>query len=302
MTEALEIPMEQEEELRIWEAFKQAAPTALTGQQEEDPLDKDRAHKFRKPDGKGETRGSEGDGGRPSKGQGQHRGNTPSRGGGRWDSQNWGGGNWRKQDHDDALQSLKAMVSQLAKLCLRHEDSINLWRAESSYVLFVRTGIPGSLVPALYAAKSEWQKLKEETTEKIKRPMRCILFSCLLKEMSDRLKLLQSDKERRASMEKLGWLQKDDFQRLRWDAKMKKHVRDDEAASISYEDVLTVIQSMMTKCNTVEALLRFHPTRPLTEQMQEGTVAFCCSFRCRVRAGFSCMLTWASFVTAGPPW
>lgn len=51
--------MPQDEELRIWNAFKQVAPTALTGHNEEDPLDKDRANKFRKPDGKGETRGSE---------------------------------------------------------------------------------------------------------------------------------------------------------------------------------------------------------------------------------------------------
>ena len=64
------------------------------------------------------------------------------------------------------------MVVQLAKLCLRHEDSINMWRAESSFVLFVRTGIPGSLVPALFAAKAEWTKMKEETPEKVKRPMR----------------------------------------------------------------------------------------------------------------------------------
>ena len=73
--------------------------------------------------------------------------------------------------------------------------------------------------------KSEWQKLKEESPEKVKRPMRCMLFSCLLKEMTDRLTLLRADKERRESMEKLGWLQQDEFQRLRWDAKLKKNAK-----------------------------------------------------------------------------
>ena len=102
--------------------------------------------------------------------------------------------------------------------------------------------------------------------------MRNMLFSCLVKEMSERLTILRSDSVRRQSMEKLGWLEGEDFQRLKWDAKLKKTVKDTETSVISYEDVLAVLQSMLTRCNTVEALLRFHPTRPIAEQMQEGTV------------------------------
>ena len=41
MAEALDQPMNEEEELNIWSAFKQAAPNATTGQ-DEDALDKDR--------------------------------------------------------------------------------------------------------------------------------------------------------------------------------------------------------------------------------------------------------------------
>ncbi|CAE7335092.1 unnamed protein product [Symbiodinium sp. KB8] len=108
--------------------------------------------------------------------------------------------------------------------------------------------------------------------------MRNMLFSCLVKEMTERLTILRPDAKRRESMEKLGWLKGEDFQRLKWDAKQKKTVQDTETSVISYEDVLAVLQSMMTRCNTVEALLRFHPTRPITEQMQEGTVAFLLQF------------------------
>ena len=64
---------------------------------------------------------------------------------------------------------------------LRHEDSVNLWRAESSYVLFVRTGKPSSLVPSLFAAKAEWKALKDAQPEKVRRPMRNVLFSCLVR-------------------------------------------------------------------------------------------------------------------------
>ena len=164
-------------------------------------------------------------------------------------------------------------------------------------MLFVRTGIPGSMVP-----KSEWQKLKEESPEKVKRPMRCMLFSCLLKEMTDRLTLLRADKERRESMEKLGWLQQDEFQRLRWDAKLKKNVRDEESSAISYDEALTVLQSMLTKCSTVEALQRFHPTRPLTEQMQEGTVAFLLQFSLQSESGLQLYTDMSKLCHCGQRW
>ena len=51
----LEVPMDLEEEERIWSAFKQASPTELTGGA--DALDKERASKFRKPEGKGYSKG-----------------------------------------------------------------------------------------------------------------------------------------------------------------------------------------------------------------------------------------------------
>ncbi|CAE7253479.1 unnamed protein product, partial [Symbiodinium necroappetens] len=294
MTAELEVPMEQEEELRIWAAFKQAAPQTA----ESLALEVDRSAKFHKPEGKGDSKGpdakmtdekeaennpgsSQGSRGRQSNGQGskgygQQGGYQRSRNQNSWGSGRWS--NWKKDDEDEAIAMLKTLVGQLARLRLRHEDSINMWRAESSFVLFVRTGIPGSLVPSLFAAKTERQKLKEEQPEKVKRPMRNMLFSCLLKEMFDRLQLLRGDTERRGSMERLGWLKGEDFQRLRWDSKLKKNVKDEESSVISYEDVMTILQSMLTRCNTVEALLRFHPTRPITEQMQEGTVAFLLQF------------------------
>ncbi|CAE6911687.1 unnamed protein product [Symbiodinium sp. CCMP2592] len=157
-------------------------------------------------------------------------------------------------------------------------DAVNLWRAESSFVLFVRAGIPGSLVPALFAAKSEWQKLRETNPEQVKRPLRSVLFSCLVKEMHDRLQTLKEDEQRRASMIKLGWLKENSFQKLRWDAKLKKRVVDEEGPTLLYDDAMAILQEMMTKCSTVEALLRFRPTRPITDQMPEGTVAFLLQF------------------------
>ena len=86
-------------------------------------------------------------------------------------------------------------------------------------------------------------------------------------------------------METLGWIKGDDFQKLMWDSKLKKNVIDKEGIITKYDDVLTILQGMMMKCNTVEALLRFHPTRPITEDMPVGTVAFLLQFSLVNEAG-----------------
>ncbi|OLP87780.1 hypothetical protein AK812_SmicGene30970 [Symbiodinium microadriaticum] len=276
-TNRLEEPMEQGEELDIWNAFKKAAPTDTTGPSA-DALDKDKAAKFRKPDGKGDSKthggGGRGGDGQRSKGNGQpaQRGRHQQGWSGHWGNQAW------RTDDQSEIAALKALLTQLARLCLRHEDAVNLWRAECSFVMFIKTGIPGSLVPALFAAKTEWVKLKEASPEKVKRPMRCILFSCLLREVHDRLVQLRDDTQRRQAMEKLGWLKDGHFQKLRWDAKLRKQVPDEERTTLKYEDAIEVTQAMMTRCNTVEALLRFHPTRPITDDMPVGTVAFLLQF------------------------
>ena len=127
---------------------------------------------------------------------------------------------------------LRAKVELLVKLVLRHEDSINIWRAECSFVLFVKTGVPGSLVPALFAAKDEWQRIKTAKPETVKSPMRCVLLSCLVRELHNRLQILQKDTARRESMAKLGWIRDDMFQRLRWNATSKKVEIDAEGTPI----------------------------------------------------------------------
>ena len=169
----LEVPMDLEEEERIWSAFKQASPTELTGGA--DALDKERASKFRKPEGKGDSKGPDVDnaddkaveaatgsteddkqllvsppsrGSQRSKGQGQGQRQSGGGGGyqrssnqGGWGSNKWS--NWKKAEDEDKMATLTFLVGQLAKLCLRHEDSINMWRSESSYVLFVLAEDPG---------------------------------------------------------------------------------------------------------------------------------------------------------------
>ena len=53
---------------------------------------------------------------------------------------------------------------------------------------------------------------------------------------------------------------------------------DDEGASTRYDAVLEILASTLLRTNTVEAVMRFHPIRPLSENMPVGTLAFLLQF------------------------
>ena len=145
--------MEEEEELRVWEAFSGAAknPPALDSSAEVNPnpasdpskasdaaggnadaLDKDRPQKWQRADGKGNAR--------PGGHRNRFEGDSAKR------QKGWTG--WEQQQawyHESTVDTarMQTLLSMLTRLRLRHEDTINMWRLECSYVLFLRTGIPG---------------------------------------------------------------------------------------------------------------------------------------------------------------
>ena len=186
---------------------------------------------------------------------------------------------WGSRWHEDTpssreLEHLKAMVLNMQRLLLRHEDAINIWRAACSFVLFVRSGIPASVIPGMVAAKAAWNRLKSESPEKLSNPMRCALFSCLIKEMLTRVGSLDQATSRKQTTQKLGWMDGEDFLTTRWDPKQKKLVGDPSGARLTQARALEVIATLGEKCQSGTALVRFHPTRPIGENMAEGTVCF----------------------------
>ena len=104
-------------------------------------------------------------------------------------------------------------------------------------------------------------------------------------ELHKRLLQLQSDTTRREAMEKVGWLKDDQFQRLRWNAQSKKVEVDADGVAIKYDAVLELLSGMMQRVNTIEAVTRFHPTRPMAETMPVGTLAFMLQFSLQQATG-----------------
>ncbi|CAE7527465.1 unnamed protein product [Symbiodinium sp. CCMP2456] len=130
----------------------------------------------------------------------------------------------------------------------------------------------------MVAAKTAWNKLKSESPERLTSPMRCALFSCLIKEMLSRVGSLEQQPTRKQTLHKLGWMEGDEFLSLRWDTKLKKLIGDPSGPRLTQARTLEIIAKIGEKSQSGMALVRFHPTRPIGDNMAEGTVCFLLQF------------------------
>ena len=277
-------PLHPDLEEALWNSFQEGILATSAGQSpggstipSTADLD-DRRMKWPRNDGKGDGKpgsnpGNQGDGARQDSRQ-DWRARGRGDGYRRKAEDSWGS-RWHEETPSSReLERLKTMVLNMQRLLLRHEDAINIWRAACSFVLFVRSGIPASVIPGMVAAKAAWNRLKSESPEKLSNPMRCALFSCLIKEMLARVGSLDQATTRKQTKQKLGWMDGEDFLTTKWDPKQKKLVGDPSGARLTQARALEVIATLGEKCQSGTALVRFHPTRPIGENMAEGTVCF----------------------------
>ena len=160
---------------------------------------------------------------------------------------------------------------------LRHEDSINLLKLEYSFVAHMKIGMPASVVAMLYVAADGWRKLKANEPEKLDRPMRTSLFVCFFAEFKARLTGLEEKPDDVAKMAQLGWLTPGPpltWQFLKWDPVAQRSVVDSSKPPLTSSEVLEHVDTLLANVVATNSLARFHPTRPLTGDMQGDNVVF----------------------------
>ena len=173
--------------------------------------------------------------------------------------------------------SLQKVVSMMQRLVLRHEDSINLLKLEYSFVAHMKIGMPASVVAMLYVAADGWRKLKANEPEKLDRPMRTSLFVCFFAEFKARLTGFEEKPDDVAKMAQLGWLTPGPpltWQFLKWDPVAQRSVVDSSKPPLTSSEVLEHVDTLLANVVATNSLARFHPTRPLTGDMQGDNVVF----------------------------
>ena len=165
----------------------------------------------------------------------------------------------------------------MQRLVLRHEDSINLLKLEYSFVAQMKIGMPASVFAMLYVAADGWRKLKANEPEKLDRPMRTSLFVCFFAEFKARLTGLEEKPDDIAKMAQLGWLAPGrplTWQFLKWDPVAQRNVVDSSKPPLTSSEVMEHVNTLLANVVATNSLARFHPTRPLTGDMQGDNVVF----------------------------
>ncbi|CAE7678489.1 unnamed protein product, partial [Symbiodinium necroappetens] len=273
--------------------LRPGTPTALsdaTTVEERDP----KAPRFADPKkngGGGGGKGREGqasgskDGGGNGNGGGAHQGMKrnyqPWRRTGGWKKDEWRDDWFSAKDGATAsatdMQEVHKVLGVLQRLALRHEDSINLLKLEYSFVAHMKIGVPASVVGMLYVAADGWRKLKESEPAKLDRPMSTSLFVCFFAELKARLTGLEQQPDDVEKMAAMGWLNPGPpmtWAYLKWDQGNQRNVVDTDKPPLRTAEILEQVDTLLANVVANNSLARFHPTRPLSSDMQGDNVVF----------------------------
>ncbi|CAE7880982.1 secG, partial [Symbiodinium necroappetens] len=90
-------------------------------------------------------------------------------------------------------RALESLVGKMAQLMLRHEDFHTGLAQSTSWVLFEGTVPPLSTIAAQARIAQEWHRMKRDTPESIRQPLRTILFQTWAAELKGRLESITKD-------------------------------------------------------------------------------------------------------------
>lgn len=174
------------------------------------------------------------------------------------------------------IKELRASMFQLQRLALRHEDYLGALRPETSFALFLRMGVPASIVPALFKAQQAWREQKESDPDSVDKPMRVTLLTCLFREFSARLTNFGTQEKTQETMGKLGWISTEPLKwnYLKWDPKVERLRHDTTKEALGYEQGIATVEAILALVRKTGPVTRFHPSRTIEEEMKGSNVTF----------------------------
>ncbi|CAE7365546.1 unnamed protein product [Symbiodinium sp. KB8] len=176
---------------------------------------------------------------------------------------------WREgelMDMDPA--HIKAAIQMLTTVVIRHESQHAIARQDTSYVLFVRTDVPDSLAKSTFAVAQQWQEIKAKTPEKLRHPMRAILFQHVIKVTMEKFEMMVASPSSRSTAVSLDWMSTDEqkVNGLKWDPEARKHVKDDQIQPLGIQEIREALQEILAACIEPLVIARFHATRKLAQE------------------------------------
>ena len=218
--------------------------------------------KHRRPESKGMS-------GTQNKGKGKG-----SRGGG--NSQTGSASNQSSIPNLQEEAGIKEVIRMLMQVSIRHEDHINLLRLDRSFLLWMKTSSPETMLPNIVAASKAWKEKREAGTTDTS--LRVTLFRCLLVELKNRATQMVENSELRAKLVTAGWLQVKEGQEPMWNPMMwsrteEKEILVPDQGPMAQSDAISQIDKLLEGIDSL-TLQRFHSTRPLTDDYRSEMACF----------------------------
>ena len=191
-----------------------------------------------------------------------------------WDP--WASATKSKKDLENEVKQLRADLFSMQKLLLRHEDFLAGLRAELNWVMFMKLEMRATVVPALFTMQQKWRELKEKSPQQLQQPMRVFLIRALFKELLARLVALPESEEFQKVLQNLGWYEPEtrDWVYVKWDPNNERLVPDKDRGHVAFEKLAAIFESLQTLAAIPGAVMRFHPSRDLTEKMTGHVLMF----------------------------
>ncbi|CAE7608009.1 unnamed protein product [Symbiodinium sp. CCMP2592] len=182
------------------------------------------------------------------------------------------------KDEQQELLDLRQLCEQLIRLAMRHEDSIKALQLDTSFVLWLRVGLPGGLPESLHQAAETWRTDRDQGLARTS--LRHHLWLHLWKEFQRRLTPALLTAEIQSLMTKLGYLKDGHWAFLRWEANEEtggRLIPDTEKKSLNMQEVRESVDHIVRLSQDAELITRFCPTRPLAAELKGQSITFLCS-------------------------
>ncbi|CAE7823718.1 unnamed protein product [Symbiodinium sp. CCMP2592] len=182
------------------------------------------------------------------------------------------------QDERQELTDLRQLCEQLIRLALRHEDGLKALQLDTSFVIWLRVGLPGGLPESLHQSAEAWRADRDQGLARTS--LRHQLWLHLWKEFQRRLTPELLTAEIQSMMTKLGYLKDGRWAFLRWEANAEtggRLVPDAEKQPLNMQEVRENVDHIVRLSQDADLITRFCPTRPLAAELRGPSITFLCS-------------------------
>ena len=185
---------------------------------------------------------------------------------------------WDKDKEDKTFdrateRKLYELCLAMSRLIMRHEDQMSINRAQDNFVMFAQTQGVLSAIPELFKATEAWRQMKKERPEVITLPLRTWLLKHWVDLMLQRMEaVMQSETTIRQAQDMLILDESCNVPYLEWNPSERKLQIKKDRDPMTLSQVLELLKQMQVLILQPFAVLRFHTTRELVQNMQSDVV------------------------------